>query len=195
LAMLVAEQKFRQDLYYRINVVNIILPPLRQRLGDIPLLAEAILKKLTHELGRKTLGFTPEAMDVMCRYTWPGNVRELENAVERAVVLTRRPLITPEDLPQTILDATSKVNGAGGAVKSAEGWPSAGGQSGNPFEPWTPVALEKAMEMPEKQILLAALKANNWNRQVTAEQLDINRTTLYKKMKRFGLDLPDGAGN
>src|SRR5204863_403158 len=102
------------------------------------------------------------------------------------------------DLPQTILDATSKVNGVGGGAKSAEGWPAGGGgggHSGNPFEPWTPVPLEKAMETPEKQILLAALKANNWNRQVTAEQLDINRTTLYKKMKRFGLDLPDGAGN
>src|SRR5439155_19723316 len=146
-------------LYYRINVVNICLPSLRQRLGVIPLLAEGFLKKLTQELGRKTLGFTPEAMDVMCRYTWPGNVRELENAIERAVVLTRRPLITPEDLPQTILDATSKVNGAAGGM---EGFPAAAGPGGNPFEPWTPVPLEKALEMPEKQILLAALKANNW---------------------------------
>ena len=67
------------------------------------------------------------------------------------------------------------------------------GTNGNPFEPWTPTALEKAMEGPEKQIILAALKANNWNRQSTADQLGINRTTLYKKMKRYGLDLPDGA--
>lgn len=190
LAQLVAEQKFRQDLYYRINVVNIILPPLRQRLGDIPLLAEAFLKKLTQEMGRKTAGFTPEAMDLMCRYSWPGNVRELENAVERAVVLTRRPLITPEDLPQTILDATSRNSTA---AQPADHCQATSNHSSNPYEPWTAMPLEKALETPEKQIILAALKANNWNRQLTAEQLDINRTTLYKKMKRFGLDLPQDA--
>ncbi len=186
LAKLVEEGKFRQDLYYRINVVNIILPPLRGRLGDIPLLAESILKKFTQEMGRKIMGFTPEALEVMCRYDWPGNVRELENAVERAVVLTRRPLITVEDLPQQILDAT------GPAVPGAAGSRAMNG-SGNPFEPWVATALDKAMEVPEKQILLAALKANNWNRQVTAEQLDINRTTLYKKMKRYGMDVPEGG--
>jgi DNA-binding NtrC family response regulator len=189
LAALVTEGKFRQDLYYRINVVNIILPPLRQRLGDIPLLAESFLKKFTLEMGRKTAGFAPEALDLMCRYTWPGNVRELENAVERAVVLTRRPLILPEDLPQPILDATGPA-AAGGSGIALAGTPRAHGA--NPFEPWTPTPLEKALELPEKQILLAALKANNWNRQSTAEQLDINRTTLYKKMKRYGMDLPDG---
>ncbi len=188
LAMLVDKGLFRQDLYYRINVVNIILPPLRQRLGDIPLLAEAFLKKLTQELNRKTAGFTPDAMDIMCRYTWPGNVRELENAVERAVVLSRRPLIAPDDLPQQVLDATTAVPGSAGGHSSKNGI-----ANGNPFEPWTPTSLDKALETPEKQILLAALKANQWNRQATAEQLDINRTTLYKKMKRYGLDLPEGA--
>jgi DNA-binding NtrC family response regulator len=187
LAKLVAEEKFRQDLYYRINVVNIILPPLRQRLGDIPLLADSFLKKFTQEMGRKTIGFTPEALDLMCRYTWPGNVRELENAVERAVVLTRRPLILPEDLPQQILDATSPSAVGGSSVGVAAVRPN----GANPFEPWTPTPLDKALEGPEKQILLAALKANNWNRQATAEQLDINRTTLYKKMKRYGMDLPE----
>jgi DNA-binding NtrC family response regulator len=187
LAQLVEEQKFRQDLYYRINVVNIVLPPLRQRLGDIPLLAEAFLKKLTQELNRKVSGFTTEAMELMQRYTWPGNVRELENAIERAVVLTKRPLVTPEDLPQQLLDAVH----AGATTRGANGKQHPAG--GNPFEPWTPTPLKLAIESPEKQILLAALKANNWNRQVTAEQLDINRTTLYKKMKRYGLDLPEGV--
>ena len=187
LAKLVEEQKFRQDLYYRINVVNIVLPPLRQRLGDIPLLAESFLKKLTQELNRKIAGFTPEAMDIMRRYTWPGNVRELENAIERAVVLTRRPLVTPDDLPQQILDA---VAGAPAAIGLSA--PRNLSASDNPFEPWTPMPLHKAIETPEKQILLAALKANQWNRQMTAEQLDINRTTLYKKMKRYGLDFPEG---
>jgi DNA-binding NtrC family response regulator len=186
LAKLVAEHQFRQDLYYRINVVNIQLPPLRQRLGDIPLLSDAFLKKLTGEMNRKIAGFTPEAMDIMQRYTWPGNVRELENAIERAVVLTKRPLITPDDLPQQILDAVSGsdelVKGIGASVegKGAE-------------IAWDGLPLHTALEGPEKAILLAALKANNWNRQLTAEKLDINRTTLYKKMKRYGLDLPEGA--
>jgi DNA-binding NtrC family response regulator len=190
LAKLVEQNLFRQDLYYRINVVNIILPPLRQRLGDIPLLAEAFLKKLTHEMHRKVAGFTPEAMDMLRRYTWPGNVRELENAIERAVVLTKRPLITAEDLPQQLLDAVSASAGTG---PRPGGMNARTSESGNPFEPWTPTPLDKALENPEKQILLAALKANNWNRQLTAEQLDINRTTLYKKMKRYALDLPEGA--
>jgi DNA-binding NtrC family response regulator len=181
LAKLVEQNLFRQDLYYRINVVNILLPPLRQRLGDIPLLAEAFLKKVTADTSRKVAGFTQDAMDIMRRYTWPGNVRELENAIERAVVLTKRPLITPEDLPQQVLDAV-QVPAGGGQVSAGkqivEG--AAASSSDNPFEPWTPTPLKTAIEGPEKQILLAALKANNWNRQLTAEQLDINRTTLYK---------------
>lgn len=186
LAKLVEENKFRQDLYYRINVVNIVLPPLRSRLGDIPLLAESFLRKFTEETGKKISGFTPEAMDVLMRYTWPGNVRELENAIERAVVLTKRPLITPEDMPQAVLDAQPKADGAASSA--------AGAAASGPEMVWTPMPLKKAIEGPEKAIIMAALKANRWSRQETAEQLEINRTTLYKKMKRYGLDLPEGVG-
>ncbi|MCL2640446.1 MAG: sigma-54 dependent transcriptional regulator [Phycisphaerales bacterium] len=184
LAMLVEQGSFRQDLYYRINVVNILLPPLRQRLGDIPLLAESFLKKHVADTGRKVAGFTQDAMDIMRRYSWPGNVRELENAIERAVVLTKRPLIMPDDLPQQVLDAAQSDSDV---VKTTSK------QVGVDFV-WTPMPLKQAIEGPEKQIILAALKANNWNRQITAEQLDINRTTLYKKMKRYGLDMPEDAG-
>ncbi len=190
LAMLVEEGKFRQDLYYRINVVNIVLPSLRQRLGDIPLLSDSFLTKFVKEMGKKIVGFTGEAMDLMRRYTWPGNVRELENAIERAVVLTKRPMITPDDLPQQLLDAVLPQVPKPGMMT-----PGPGAVAGNPFEPWKPTPLKTAIEGPEKQILLAALKANDWNRQVTAEQLDINRTTLYKKMKRYGLDVPDGEND
>jgi DNA-binding NtrC family response regulator len=189
LAKLVAENTFRQDLYYRINVVNILLPSLRQRLGDIPLLADAFLKKITHEMGRKVTGFTTEAMQLMQRYTWPGNVRELENAIERAVVLTKRPLIMPDDLPQQVLDAVQGGNSGATGGFGASHSPSSNTQ---PFA-WDGRPLHEAIEAPEKAILLAALKANNWNRQITAEKLDINRTTLYKKMKRHGLDLPEDA--
>src|SRR5687768_2326020 len=103
LTQLVAEQKFRQDLFYRINVVNIRLPSLRERIGDIPLLAGHFLRKFVKETGRETLGFTDAAMQAMQRHGWPGNVRELENAVERAVVLCRRPQIDVDDLPESII--------------------------------------------------------------------------------------------
>src|SRR6185436_8695851 len=91
LAQLVAEGKFRQDLYYRVNVVTIKVPPLRDRMGDIALLAGHFLRRFTKETGREVLGFTDAALTAMRGYDWPGNVRELENAVERAVVLSRRP--------------------------------------------------------------------------------------------------------
>src|SRR5215471_13182405 len=89
LAQMVAEGKFRQDLYYRINVVTVKMPPLRERLGDIPLLAQYFLRKFTKESGREILGFGEAAMAALQRYPWPGNIRELENAVERSVVLCR----------------------------------------------------------------------------------------------------------
>jgi DNA-binding NtrC family response regulator len=177
-AALVAEGKFRQDLYYRINVVNIKLPPLRDRLGDITLLATHFLRRFTKETGREVLGFTEAAMSTLRRYQWPGNVRELENAVERAVVLCRRPQIDVEDLPETL------QSHAGHSPAPRTDGP------GSPD-----VILEKAMplqvalEGPERRIIEQALKRNNWNRQATAAELDINRTTLYKKMRKYRLDV------
>ncbi|MFA6135066.1 MAG: sigma-54 dependent transcriptional regulator [Phycisphaerae bacterium] len=159
--------RFRNDLYYRINVVNIELPPLRERLGDIPLLADFFLAKYLDGSPRKIEGFAPEAMELMRRYCWPGNVRELENCVERAVVLCRSPLIGPDDLPPALLH--SNVS------------------SGSSPRPLGRMTLDQALEEPEKQILRSALEANEGSRQATARQLGINRTTLYKKMKRYGL--------
>src|SRR3954469_13331453 len=118
LAQLVAAQAFRQDLYYRINVVNIRLPNLRERLSDIPLLANYFLKKFTQETGREILGFTDAAMAALQRHTWPGNVRELENAVERAVVLCRRPQIDEPDLPDTLTNLPHSPRLAGGNAPS-----------------------------------------------------------------------------
>jgi DNA-binding NtrC family response regulator len=172
LAGLVAEGKFRQDLYYRVNVVTIKVPPLRDRPGDIQLLASHFLRRFTKEMGREIIGFTDAALGAMLRYNWPGNVRELENAVERAVVLCRRPQIDVEDLPETL----------------------------HPFAEGAPVVraiedvadrampLHVALEGPERRIIEQALRRNNWNRQATAAELDINRTTLYKKMRKYRLD-------
>ncbi len=161
--------RFRQDLYYRINVVVLTLPSLVERLGDIPRLAEHFLARSRAEFGKEVVGIDAEALAAMQRYHWPGNVRELENAIERAVVLAKGPLVTVADLPPSVLE-DRPVAPVGGETA------------------WTPMSLEQALEEPERRILLAALKANHWNRQETARQLQINRTTLYKKMKRYGLD-------
>ena len=174
LTQLVAEQKFRQDLYYRINVLNVKLPGLRDRLGDIPLVANHFLRRFLQDTPREILGFTDAAMAALQRYNWPGNVRELENAVERAVVLCRRPQIDVEDLPETVQFHTARP-----ALTIIEG-------SGE-FD--QPMPLEAAMEGPERRIIERALKRNEWNRQATATELDINRTTLYKKMRKYQLDV------
>lgn len=164
--------RFRQDLYYRINVVTIPMPPLVERLGDIPLLADHFLAKYRAETKKEVHGFTPEAINALQRYHWPGNVRELENAIERAVVLSKSRQIAPEDLPASVLDDRPA---------SAPGAPADPGV-------YKPMSLKDALEDPERRIIEAALRANNWNRQTTAAVLDINRTTLYKKMKHFGLE-------
>ncbi|HEV8377636.1 MAG TPA: sigma-54 dependent transcriptional regulator, partial [Tepidisphaeraceae bacterium] len=173
LQQLVAEQKFRQDLFYRINVVNIRLPSLRERLSDIPLLANHFLRTFAAQTGREVLGFSDAAMPAMQRYTWPGNVRELENAIERAVVLSRRPQIELEDLP----DALQALTPARVAVAQFE----------EAIDKAMP--LEQALEGPERRTIEAALKRNNYNRQETAAELNINRTTLYKKMRKYRLDI------
>ncbi|MEO0483433.1 MAG: sigma-54 dependent transcriptional regulator [Planctomycetota bacterium] len=178
---LVADGRFRQDLYYRINVVKVECPPLRERVGDIPTLAEHFLGVYRDELGKPIAGFDAGAMDLLRRYPYPGNVRELQNIVERAVVLCRGDEIRAGDLPETVrgergdalLDAMHGVRADLGADQD---------------EVWTPMTLADALREPERRILLKALDANGWNRQDTAEQLGINRTTLYKKMKTYGID-------
>ncbi|MCA9290918.1 MAG: sigma-54-dependent Fis family transcriptional regulator, partial [Phycisphaerales bacterium] len=174
---LVARGEFRPDLYYRINVVNIELPPLRDRVMDVPLLAEHTLARCTKELGRVVTGFTPEAMRALQAYSFPGNVRELENIIERAIVLTRATVIDVADLPPHVV--TNRPPGR--ASTGAGAWPLVDGE-------YHPMPLRQALEEPEKRIILAALEANDWNRQKTAEALQVNRTTLYKKIKHFGLE-------
>jgi DNA-binding NtrC family response regulator len=165
LSKAVAEGRFRQDLYYRVNVINIELPPLRERLSDIPLLAKHFLDEVCQESGRKVNGFADDALTALQRYRWPGNVRELQNVVERAVLLGKTDTVQVEDLPPQL---------AAEAPLSAHPEP---GRN-----------LKQAMTAPEKQIILDVLERNNWNRQATAGELGINRTTLYKKMKRLGLE-------
>lgn len=171
LEQLVADGRFRSDLYYRINVVKIELPPLRDRVGDILPLAEHFLRIHAATLGKQITSFSPEAVAALQRYTYPGNVRELQNIVERAAVLSRRATISGEDLPSHVLENVSPL---AAPVRDED--------------TWVPMPLADALREPEKAIIARALEANAWNRQKTADILGINRTTLYKKMKTYGLD-------
>src|SRR6056297_319740 len=175
---------FRQDLYYRVNVVNIELPALRQRVGDIPLLVQHFLKRSTESLNRTVEGFDAQAMQLLQRYSWPGNVRELENVVERAIVLSRNSILTVEDLPADLLKNESGHQ----PMRSHFSMPAVAAAQHVSDSHVT--SLREALEEPERQIILDALRMFQWNRAATADALEINRTTLYKKMKRLGLDDP-----
>jgi len=164
LAQAVRAGAFRQDLYWRINVVSIHLPPLRERLGDIPLLAEHFLKRHCERTGRRVVAFQDEAMRTLQVFDWPGNVRQLENVIERAVILAKSPTVSPEDLPEDVRAPRGDGGGNGRGVP-----------------------LKKALQAPEKELILRALKAHDGSRQAAARALGINRTTLYKKMKRHGI--------
>jgi transcriptional regulator with PAS, ATPase and Fis domain len=171
LADAVADGRFRRDLFYRINVINIDLPPLRSRASDIPLLAQHFLQRICEETGKRVEGFTEQAVAALQTYAWPGNVRELQNVIERAVLLGKSSIITLEDLPTDF-----------------------GGPAPVVSPPRQGRTLKEALEGPERQIILDSLRRNNWNRNATAEQLGINRTTLYKKMKRLGLEPTTSVG-
>jgi DNA-binding NtrC family response regulator len=159
----VKKGKFREDLYYRINVVTIDLPPLCERVGDVRLLAKHFLQVYCAQHNKEKLGITTEAMGYLEHYSWPGNVRELENTIERAVLLSKDKFIGPFDLPDPIRqNQRQKI--------------------------YRPMSLKDALAKPEKNLIHQALEANYWNRQETAKALQINRTTLYKKMKQYGLD-------
>jgi DNA-binding NtrC family response regulator len=146
-------------------VINVELPPLRDRISDIPLLAKHFLEDVCEEAGKKVRGFAEDALSALQRYNWPGNVRELENVIERAVLLGKSDVIQIDDLPRGVA--------AAGPMAS---------------EATAGRTLKEALSAPERRIILDVLESNDWNRFATAETLGINRTTLYKKMKRLGLD-------
>ena len=160
----VRQGRFREDLYYRINVVTIDLPPLCERVGDVRLLAKHFLHVYSAQHNRNKLGITDEAMGYLERYSWPGNVRELENVIERAALLSKNKFIGPEDLPNSIKQEQNQQQ-----------------------ETYKLMSLKGALAGPEKNIIRQALEVNHWNRQATAKALGINRTTLFKKMKHYGL--------
>lgn len=167
----VAKGRFREDLFYRINVVTLDIPLLMDRKSDVLLLADKFLNMQCANHGKKITGFADDVMHAMESYDWPGNVRELENAVERGVVLGKSNLIELHNMPNALIDyAPSYVMPDTEMIVEC------------------PRSLKNLLEVPEKRFIEEALQKNNWNRQLTAEQLEINRTTLYKKIKRYNLE-------
>ena len=159
--------KFRDDLYYRLNVVAVKVPPLRERIDDIPLLTHYFLNKYATINRKQIKGFTPASLDMLLKYSWPGNVRELENAVERAVILALGDYISEKELPLSLTKSYS-------------------------FEqkiPESPKLTSDAVSLEDiqKQAILKALKETGGNKSETARKLGINRRTLYMKLEKFGV--------
>lgn len=170
LDQLVREGKFRQDLYYRVNVVRLHLPPLRERKEDIPLLADHFVRKFNRLNAKEIQGLSPEVLPILMAHDYPGNVRELENIIEYGTVVCKNSVIGIDHLPDYV---TQKVSGivkkspAGAVERDDLNW-----------------------ESVEKSFLFEALRRNDWSRAATARQLGIHPTTLWRKMKRLNVETP-----
>ncbi len=154
----VDEGKFREDLFFRLNVVDITLPPLAERQGDVPLLCNAFIQEFNPQLGKQILGVSPELMEALVAYPWPGNVRELRNTIEKMMVLTHNDRLTLEDLPDNMRSVPPSVGTA------------------------------ESLDNAEKARILQALEATHYNRTAAAKQLGISVRTLYRRLKAFGLE-------
>ncbi len=163
LSQRVQDGDFREDLYYRVNVMRVDLPPLRDRLEDLPLLIDHFRERFNRLQQRDIMGVSPEALSALMAHPWPGNVRELENVIERAFVLCRGQQIRLEHLPPD-LSGTSQSHKLQPGIKGVQ-------------------------NATERQAIEAALKRNQYNRQATARELGIHKTTLYRKMKALGISI------
>jgi len=157
--------RFREDLYYRLNVVTLNMPPLRERKEDIPLLAQHFLEMFSEKNRKQIKGFTPQAMDRLLKYDWPGNVRELMNGVERAVVLSRSEYLDEEDLPMILKDASLS-----GEILAKDAIPA-----------------DMSLDEVEKATVLKTLELAGGNKSEAARRLGITRRTLHKKLKMYGV--------
>jgi two-component system response regulator AtoC len=174
----VAAGEFREDLYYRINVVSVEMPPLRARKSDIGALAEHFLRRFAREHGRPALHFSERALQALASAPWPGNVRQLENVVERAVVLSTADTIDTADLPSLGSGRTDAAGTGGAATATSPGLVLPTG----PVRP-----LKEALEGPEKALIEQALAHCGGNREQAAKLLGINRSTLFHKLRKFAI--------
>jgi DNA-binding NtrC family response regulator len=182
LLSLVRDGRFREDLYHRLNVIALHLPPLRERREDVPLLLEHFLRRFSEENERPLRRFTPAAMKLLVDHQWPGNVRELENVVERAVVLSTQELMDTDLLPQTVLgrwgnsprpftDFLTAANGEIGTEAASDS-----------------SSLFQILEGVERRVIVEMLERTNWNQTEAAERFQIPLSTLNQKIKRLGIE-------
>lgn len=166
---LLKEGRFRQDLYYRINVVKLVLPPLRKRKEDVPLLTEHFIQKFNRLSGKEIQGLSPGVLPVLMSYDFPGNVRELENIIEYATVVCRGNSIGVEQLPDYLRPASHRMHAEMTAADAGK---------------------DLSWDELERSFIYEALRNNNWNRAATAAQIGIHPTTLWRKIKRLNLEIP-----
>ncbi len=152
---------FREDLFYRLNVIEVTIPPLRERREDIDILARHFVDKYSRENNKKVVSLTGEAMDILINYPWPGNIRELRNVIERAVVLAGSDKIGLAELPDRLTTARSGKEGQ---------------------------TLKAKLEIYEEKVIKDALQANGWNKEAAAGELDVDLATLYRKIKKLGIE-------
>jgi DNA-binding NtrC family response regulator len=172
----VAEGRFREDLYYRLNVIPIPIPSLKERNEDIPILIEHFLTKFNKEKKSGILGIESDALEVMMNYTWPGNIRELENLIERICILKRDGRIEGKDLPRKFFDPTNSSSPTTGTTTAS-----------TPKVPDEGMDFNSAVDAYENALILQALEKTGWNRNQAAILLSLNRTTLVEKIKKKGL--------
>jgi DNA-binding NtrC family response regulator len=184
LAKLVREGRFRDDLYHRLNVISLQLPPLRDRKEDIPLLIDRFLEQFCHENGKPPRVFTHGAMKLLMDYDWPGNVRELENVVERAVVLSTQEGVDADLLPESV--RTREIV-KGVRLQLAEFLPPLPGEVGARGSVPAP-SLFQILEEVERRIIVDMLERTNWNQTEAAERFQIPLSTLNQKIKRLGIE-------
>jgi DNA-binding NtrC family response regulator len=160
----VSEGRFREDLYWRLNVVQVHIPPLRERPEDVPVLAQHFLARFAQSMSRRPMRFSPEAKDALAAYTWPGNVRELQNAIERAVVVGRGDEVRAADLPLRVTQLPAAGNAPGSLAEV------------------------------ERAHVISVLEASGWNITRAARVLDVDRVTLYNKIRKYQLKRPENEG-
>ena len=158
------EGKFREDLFFRLNVVDILLPSLSERCGDVALLTDRFLKEACTRNGKKIDGLTPDAMNLLTAYSWPGNVRELRNTIEKMVVLSRSERLTARDVPANIRES---LRGSPALISRA------------------PVLMTGSLADTERRKIMAVLDKNGGNRTRAADELGISRRTLHRKLREY----------
>lgn len=209
---------FREDLYFRLNVLEVIIPPMRERIEDLPLLVNRLLTRLCRKNKKDIRGVSQDYLQALSNYSWPGNVRELENVLERSLILSRADILGPESLPAQIMEAAGSfsafaygqapagslsasaqaaasfpASGAGGQAHSYSALPPNGGAGGFFMSGPAPV-FASPLEEAEYKALVQALNANGGHRERTADALGVSRRTLQYKLKRFGLVRPYNNG-